>query len=299
MTNSNLVGCSTGRSAGFAPRSSLTSCRAVVSRVSWTRRGPYPRKASLLRHFRPLVHGWQAQRRCALDDHLAIAEEERRRQYVECCGIRCLRRINCGRDLVRLGNPINRKLDPACPRRILQRLELPRRGCVGIGECRHAAKSGHRLDQDFLSLAVELGREEADACCIAAGVGQRTHESRSHHVVGKPEDRNRCRRPLCGANCNISAGHNDIDLALTSSFANSESSSTRGPYTRQSIMRLWPSMKPDCRSHFEHRDDLRCFTWAGVQGAEAIRPAWFLRRSNERPCCRRAAEQRDELAAYR
>jgi hypothetical protein len=32
ITNSNFVGCSTGRSAGFAPRSSMTSCRAIISR---------------------------------------------------------------------------------------------------------------------------------------------------------------------------------------------------------------------------------------------------------------------------
>jgi hypothetical protein len=31
-TSSNLVGCSTGISAGFTPRSSLTNCRAPTSR---------------------------------------------------------------------------------------------------------------------------------------------------------------------------------------------------------------------------------------------------------------------------
>src|SRR5262249_36416018 len=34
ITNSNLIGCSTGRSAGLLPRSSLASCRLRMSRNS-------------------------------------------------------------------------------------------------------------------------------------------------------------------------------------------------------------------------------------------------------------------------
>src|SRR6266436_4720767 len=41
MTSSNLVGCSTGRSAAFVPWSSLASCRLITSRQSWMMRGPY------------------------------------------------------------------------------------------------------------------------------------------------------------------------------------------------------------------------------------------------------------------
>ena len=40
ITSSNLVGCSTGISAGLTPRKSLTSCWASSSRKIWTIRGP-------------------------------------------------------------------------------------------------------------------------------------------------------------------------------------------------------------------------------------------------------------------
>src|SRR6516225_5959951 len=40
ITSSNLVGCSTGMSAGLTPRKSLTSCGVISSRKIWTRRGP-------------------------------------------------------------------------------------------------------------------------------------------------------------------------------------------------------------------------------------------------------------------
>ena len=68
---------------------------------------------------------------------------------------------------------MDRKFDPACARRILQRLKFLRRSCVWVGEYRNMAKSRHRLQQDILSLAVEIAREEADTRCIAARLGQR------------------------------------------------------------------------------------------------------------------------------
>src|SRR5262249_6308147 len=40
MTSWNLVGCSTGRSPGFAPRRSLASCRLMASRHKGTISGP-------------------------------------------------------------------------------------------------------------------------------------------------------------------------------------------------------------------------------------------------------------------
>jgi hypothetical protein len=41
ITSSNLVGCSTGMSAGLTPRKSLTSFWASSSRKIWTIPGPY------------------------------------------------------------------------------------------------------------------------------------------------------------------------------------------------------------------------------------------------------------------
>src|SRR5262245_60966655 len=67
-----------------------------------------PDEASLLCHFRPLVNRWQAQRCSALHDNLAIGEEERRGQDVECTGIRRLRGIDRRRDLLGLGDLMNR-----------------------------------------------------------------------------------------------------------------------------------------------------------------------------------------------
>jgi hypothetical protein len=58
---------------------------------------------------------------------------------------------------------MNRKLDVAPARSFLQCLKPRTRGSVGIGEGRDVANSRYCLDQDFLSFAVELGREEARA----------------------------------------------------------------------------------------------------------------------------------------
>src|SRR6202047_2304943 len=82
------------------------------------------------------------------------------------------------------------------------------RGC--IGKRRHAAKSWHRLDQEFLSLTVKLGRENADPGGIAARPGQRVHQSRADHIVCEPKDRDRRCRLLCGADCRIPADHDDF-----------------------------------------------------------------------------------------
>ena len=70
-------------------------------------------------------------------------------------------------------DPINRKLDVPCARRVLQGLKLRCPGCAGVDNGRDAAKSRHSLDQDFLPLAVKFGRKDADTCRIAAGPGQR------------------------------------------------------------------------------------------------------------------------------
>jgi hypothetical protein len=78
-----------------------------------------PDEASLLCHFRPLVNCRQAQRPSALNNHLAIGEEERRRQYVECGGIRSLRGIDCWRDFIGFGDPMNRQFSSACARGVL------------------------------------------------------------------------------------------------------------------------------------------------------------------------------------
>jgi len=54
-----------------------------------------------------------------------------------------------------------------CARCFLQCIKLRRRYRVGIGEDRHSANPRHSFDQDFLTFAVKLGGEEADASDIA------------------------------------------------------------------------------------------------------------------------------------
>jgi hypothetical protein len=49
---------------------------------------------------------------------------------------------------------MNRNLDAACARRVLQYLKMWRAGCLRIGEDRHATKFGDGFDQDLLSFAV-------------------------------------------------------------------------------------------------------------------------------------------------
>jgi hypothetical protein len=60
---------------------------------------------------------------------------------------------------------------------------LARRSRVRIGKRCHAPKSRHRFHQNFLSLAVEFSGEDADAGRIAAGLGQRVHQSLPDHIV--------------------------------------------------------------------------------------------------------------------
>jgi hypothetical protein len=177
-------------------------------------------------------------------------------------------------------------------------LELPLRGSVGIGQCRHAAKSGHRLDQDFLPLAVELGGEQADPGRVTAGAGQRVHQSGSDHIVRKSEDRNCRGRLLCGANAEIPTGRNDIDPRFDQfrrKFRNQFNTlSVLMPIDRE-VLALDEAGPP---KFFEHRDVLRCSTWTGEQAAKAIRPSGLLRTCGERPRGRRVAEHRDELAPF-
>ena len=113
-----------------------------------------------------------------------------------------------------VATPVERKLDPAGARCVLQRLKPARSDDVRIVKCRDTTYSGHPLHQDFLPLAIKLGGKDAHAGRIAAGLDQRPHQSLPDHVVSYGEDRNRCFRPLCGVSGNIPAAHNDINLGF-------------------------------------------------------------------------------------
>jgi hypothetical protein len=63
---------------------------------------------------------------------------------------------------------VGRKLDAAHPPRIFQGPQLLGRRGAGVGQSGYAARVGNQLDQQLLPLAVELGRQNADAGRIAA-----------------------------------------------------------------------------------------------------------------------------------
>ncbi len=86
---------------------------------------------------------------------------------------------------------MDRELDAARPRLVLQGAQLLGRGVRGIGKSRDMARSRDQLRQQLQSLAVELGREDADPGRIAAGMGERAHQSAQHQIVGGGDDRDR------------------------------------------------------------------------------------------------------------
>jgi hypothetical protein len=67
---------------------------------------------------------------------------------------------------------------------LLQCVKLCRCVLDVIGDkSRHLAKPWHCFDQDVLSFAVEVDREDADARCIAIGLRQRVHETILKHIA--------------------------------------------------------------------------------------------------------------------
>jgi hypothetical protein len=65
-----------------------------------------------------------------------------------------------------------------------------------------------------LALTVKFGGEQTDPRRVTVKAGKRTHQSRREHVIGDPENRNRQRRLLCGANSRISGGQDDINAGF-------------------------------------------------------------------------------------
>src|SRR5262249_7753296 len=95
----------------------------------------------------------------ALEGDTAVDEEQRRRQKVEGLGTGRLCLVDRRHDLPRRGDFESQQFDTVRPGGVLQRLEVSRRGDIGVGKRRNAAHARHRLDEYVLSLAVELGRD--------------------------------------------------------------------------------------------------------------------------------------------
>ena len=82
---------------------------------------------------------------------------------------------------------------------------------MDIGERRNATNSGRRRYEDFLPLAVKFGRKKSNTRRISTGFGKGAHKPLADHIVGQSENWNAGRGPLCGANCCISARHDNVD----------------------------------------------------------------------------------------
>src|SRR5262249_33535257 len=77
-------------------------------------------EAALLRHFRPLVNGWQTQGPNAVENEGTTVEEKRGCQHVERSGIRGLCRFDGACDFLAPRDLMDRKLAAACARRLFQ-----------------------------------------------------------------------------------------------------------------------------------------------------------------------------------
>jgi hypothetical protein len=79
ITSSNVVGCSTGSSAGLAPlKNSVDQCRhASIDLADTTPVGHEPACLDMLA---PLVHGGQPVLGRQIDDHPPVASENRTRK---------------------------------------------------------------------------------------------------------------------------------------------------------------------------------------------------------------------------
>src|SRR5262245_4124631 len=97
------------------------------------------------------------------------------------------------------------------------------------------------------------------------------------HIVRKPDDWNCRGRLLCGANSKISASHNDIGSRFNQfrrKFRNQPNALSIPAPIDCEVLTFYEAGPP---KFFEQRNDLRYFTWAGGQAAEAIHPARLLR----------------------
>src|SRR5262245_361408 len=162
----------------------------------------------------------------------------------------------------------------------------------------YTAESGYCLDQEILPFAVQLGGQNTHSRRVAAGLGQRAHQSCPYHVVGYCKDRNRRRRLLSGANCDISGAKNDIGFRFNQLHRNVPkvlgARSIAAPIDRK-VLTL---DEAELAQLVEKRGIMRGVARTRGQATEPIGSPRLLRSQLERPSRRRASEQRDELAPF-
>src|SRR5262249_22707899 len=171
------------------------------------------------------------------------------------------------------------------------------RGDPRVGQRRYSARAGHRLHQDVLPLSVEFGREKADPRGIAARPREGLHKPCSNHVFSHT-DKGYC--PSClleGARPAVRATDDRIGRNLDD---------RRRVFGKPVVIRDAKATRDDDEvlpfdesresQLIEEGDDPWRLPSMGEQETEAIDTIRLLRARRERPC-RRAAQQRDELAA--
>lgn len=85
--------------------------------------------------------------------------------------------------------------------------------CVGdalISKCRYPAYFGDCLHQNFLTFAVEFGREDRHPGRVSAGFCERSNETLAQHIVGEGEDWYFRRCPLSGTYSSIAARQDHV-----------------------------------------------------------------------------------------
>ena len=174
-------------------------------------------------------------------------------------------------------------------------------GIGRIDEHSHAGGSGHQLTQELQPLCCQLGADKIDSCQVAAGPGEAGDKTQPHRVfTGAEDDRDRrgCR---FGRECRSDASGRGDHSNLPANQV--------GRQRRQPIeLTLGPAVF-DCQVLAL---DKACVFEALAECAQTVRERvrrcaaeesnhrlrWLLCARRERPRDRRAAEQRDELAAF-
>jgi hypothetical protein len=180
-------------------------------------------------------------------------------------------------------------------RRLLQLIK-PRRTCVAvIGKGCHQAKPWNCFDQEVLSFAVSLGREDTDARCIALWPRQRGHQSRPEHIAYDCNDRYRLCRLLEDANCFIPDSCDEIDPCVYQLSRVLRDQIDVLPKRAKFDREVLPFSEPAATQSVEKRYVYRRIARNRRQDAKAIGPPWLLSHRSERPYDTRA-HKRDKLA---
>src|SRR5262249_29714449 len=171
------------------------------------------------------------------------------------------------------------------------------RGGVAVQKGSKRANPGHRLDEDFLPFAVKFGGQKGDACGIPTRLAEGVHKSLANHIVGQSQNWNACRRLLCGANCCISSRQDHVHASFHQLGRMYRKALSGHAKTSRIDHEVLAVDEAEPLQLVEQREEMRRIARTGEQAAEAINPSGFLCARDERPAGRRAAEQRDELAA--